>query len=89
MSDSPLFSQRFRMAEAAVAWCDQNGADKTPFNIVTALAALEMLHPQPTLTDEEREAVAGAIDVLEQEDQWHAVGEARIKTLRKMLERLA
>lgn len=45
-------------------------------------------HPQPTLTDEEREAIAGAIDVLEQEDQWHAVGEARIKTLRKLLERL-
>lgn len=42
-----------------------------------------------TLTDEEREAIAGAIDVLEQEDQWHAVGEARIKTLRKLLERLA
>ena len=44
---------------------------------------------RPTLTDEEREALAGAVDVLEQEDQWHAVGEARIKTLRGLLERLA
>lgn len=40
------------------------------------------------LTDAERESLEGAIDVLEQEDQWHAAGEARIKTLRALLERL-
>lgn len=41
-----------------------------------------------TLTDAEREAIKGAIDVLQEEDQWHVVGESRIKTLRGLLERL-
>ena len=42
-SDQPLFSRRKAMADAAVKWCDDAGADRSPLNIVTALCSLGLV----------------------------------------------
>ena len=62
--------------------------ERLRWRVMTLESAARWAERRPTLTDEEREAVVGAIDVLEQEDQWHAIGERRIATLRGLLERM-
>jgi hypothetical protein len=59
--EQALFSERSSMANAALRWCDQIGVLPVAFNVVTALFRLGLVQkpqPQPTLTDEEREAIA-------------------------------
>lgn len=59
--DTPLFSERFKMAHAAFEWCRDNHASlNAPENIVTALFSLGLVVKRPALTDEEREAIADA-----------------------------
>jgi len=55
-----MFPERSSMANAAERWCDQIGVSPVAFNVVTALFRLGLVQkpdPQPTLTNEEREAV--------------------------------
>lgn len=70
--DKPDADFLFRNKEQADCWCRKRGADSVPL----------YRHPQPTLTDEEREAVKWAADHLDAS----GFGSA---TLRKLLERLA
>jgi hypothetical protein len=55
------------MANAAERWCDQIGVSPVAFNVVTALFRLGLVQkpdPQPTLTDDEREAIREALAVV-------------------------
>jgi hypothetical protein len=80
--ESPLFSERFKMAHAAYEWCRDNHASlSAPENIVTALFALGLVVKRPALTYEEREAVAWASTA-----DWGSNPHAA--TLRGLLERL-
>jgi len=80
--ESPLFSERFKMAHAAFEWCRDNHASvSAPENIVEALFSLGLVVKPPALTDAEREAL-----------HWFAhygLPEHRAATLRSLLERLA
>jgi hypothetical protein len=56
--ESPLFSERFKMAHAAYQWCRDNHASvSAPENIVAALFSLGLVVKPPVLTDAEREAI--------------------------------
>lgn len=83
--DTPLFSERRKMADAAFEWCRKNNAsDRAIENIVAALFSLGLVVKRPTLTDAEREAIwfFAAID-----SNYSTLGK-HAATLRNLLERL-
>ncbi len=88
--EQALFSQRSSMANAALRWCDEIGVLPVAFNVVTALFRLGLVQkpqPQPTLTDEEREAIEKAIG-RELDAEWYGGKEPdRVVALRGLLER--
>jgi hypothetical protein len=84
----PLFSERSKMAHAAFEWCrDNNASLSAPVNIVTALFSLGLVVKKPTLSDEEREAIACAAESYADNDDDEDC--ARVAaTLRGVIERL-
>ena len=87
--DTPLFSERFKMAHAAFEWCRDNHASlSAPENIVTALFALGLVVKRPVLTDEERLAIEAGIANCEDITYGGPNDEEAAAVLRRLLERL-
>jgi hypothetical protein len=85
--ESPLFSERFKMAHAAYQWCRDNHASvSAPENIVTALFSLGLVVKPPALTDAELTAIKTAIVYLKEDDDFPGIAEDKA-TLLALLER--
>ena len=87
--ESPLFSERFKMAHAAYEWCrDNNASLSAPENIVTALFALGLVVKRPVLTDAETLAIKTALVYLKEDPALPGIAEDK-ESLRGLLARLS
>lgn len=86
--DTPLFSERRKMADAAFEWCRKNNAsDRAIENIVAALFSLGLVVKRPTLTDAEREAITWAINKTAQVYDDPEGGPIKREAMRGLLQR--